>query len=107
MKTAAISLILIVATTLSAFTMDAFIDSDSLPSNLEDGKALIVESPSEGLIKIETMKFDSVVWQNIQWQNHLMIIRPPSVLSTVAVIFIAGDYKYTQEELSIYRLQAQ
>ncbi|PZC53224.1 hypothetical protein [Mesotoga sp. TolDC] len=107
MKTVVISLMLIIATVLSALTMDAFLHSDTLPSNLEEGKELIVQSPSQGLIKIETMKFDSVIWQNIQCQNHLMIIRPPSVLSTVAVIFVAGDYKYTQEELSIYRLQAQ
>jgi len=106
MKTVVIALALIVGTVLSALTMDAFLHSDTLPSNLEDAKALIVESPSQGLIMIETIKFDSVTWQNIQWHNHLMIIRPPSVLSTVAVIFIAGDYKFTQEELSIFRLLA-
>ena len=106
MKIVVISLILIVETVLSALTMNAFLHSDTLPSNLEEGNTLIVESPSQGLIKIETMKFDSVTWQNTQWQNHLMIIRPPIVLSTVAVIFITGDYKYTQEELSIFRLLA-
>jgi PhoPQ-activated pathogenicity-related protein len=35
-----------------------------------------------------------------------MIIRPPSVKSNVAVVFIAGNFKYSQEELSLFRLLA-
>ena len=35
-----------------------------------------------------------------------MIIRPPSVKSNVAVVFITGNFKYSQEELSLFRLLA-
>ena len=55
----------------------------------------IVESPSEGLIEIDTLNFDSVVLQRIKWLNDPMIIKPPRIESKVAVMFITGDHGYS------------
>ncbi len=55
----------------------------------------IVESPSEGLIEIDTLNFDSVVLQRIKWLNDPMIIKPPRIESKAAVMFIAGDHGYS------------
>ena len=106
MRALPICLFLIIAASLSSVTMDSFLNLESVPSTLDDANVKIVESPSEGLIEIDTLSFDSVIWQGIQWLNHLIIIRPPRIESEVAVMFITGNYGYSQEELALFRLLA-
>jgi len=60
MRAIPVCLLLIVAASLSSVTMDSFLNLESVPSTLDDANVKIVESPSEGLIKIDTLNFDSV-----------------------------------------------
>jgi hypothetical protein len=72
-----------------------FSELHSIPSTMDIANVKIVDSPSEGLIEIDTLNFDSVVLQRIKWLNDPMIIKPPRIESKVAVMFITGDHGYS------------
>jgi PhoPQ-activated pathogenicity-related protein len=97
---------LLVFTPVSALNLYELLEKERLPSSFDTASVEIVETLSSGLIKIETLLFEPFVWQEVQWQNHLLVIRPPSVQSKVAVVFITGDYGHSDEALAAFRLLA-
>lgn len=99
-------LFLLPATFSCAVNLRELVYEESLPETLAEAGARVVDTPSAGLIRIETLLFTPFTWQGIEWQNHLLIIRPPSVQSRVALIFITGDYSYSEDELAVFRLMA-
>lgn len=106
MKFSVLAVILSLAITVFGINLHELMDKDALPKTLTEANARTIDTPSTGLISIETGVFEPFVWQNLQWRNHMLVVRPPSVQSRVAVIFITGNYGYSQEELAMFRLLA-
>ena len=79
-------LFLLFAAFACAGNLRELVYGESLPETLAEAGARVVDTPSAGLIRIETLLFNPFYWQGIQWQNHHHIIRPPSVQSRVALI---------------------
>ncbi len=76
-------LFLLPATFSCAVNLRELVYEESLPETLAEAGARVVDTPSAGLIRIETILFTPFTWQGIEWQNNLLIIRPPSFQSRV------------------------
>lgn len=105
MKKTILIVFIIFSISVFSISMNEYLRPESNPFNLEDAFFETVLSFDEGM-GYGVFEFQPFYWKDIQWKNHLLIIRPVNLNSSTSLIFITDDYKIDPELLPIFKMIA-